>query len=35
MRETHYHEETPDRVRQILESERRSGNRIRVFYGDS
>ena len=35
MRETHYHEETPDRVRQILESERHSGNRIRVFYGDS
>jgi len=33
--ETHYHEDTPERVKQILESARYNHSRIRVFYGDS
>jgi hypothetical protein len=33
-KETFYKESTPEKVKQILEKELRSCNRIRIFYGD-
>jgi len=33
-KQTHFDDNTPERVKQILESELHSHNRIRLFYGD-
>ena len=32
--ETHFYDGTPEKVKQVLESELHSDNRIRVFFGD-
>lgn len=32
--ETHFHHDTPEKVRRALENARRSGERVRLFYGD-